>query len=274
MICRNSQGMSSMGTNEPIMDPERIAQLFRDIRKRAEWTQEQAAGLVGRKPAAGTWAAYENPETYRRKGLPDLEVLIRFAAAVNEHPRHAELKLMLDELFVPIRRVMENSGRHEIAAEPKHNPGVSRPEHRTGQANIGPPEPVSFPAKTIPIWGRSVEDEDGTLIFDGDQLAVTQSIPELDGVRNAYAVYVYGTSMENRYYAGEKVYVHPTLPWRVGDFVVVQIKDVQRTHPYGYLKRLVKADAATVVLEQFNPPKKLQFPRNRVLSIHKVIMGG
>jgi phage repressor protein C with HTH and peptisase S24 domain len=80
--------------------------------------------------------------------------------------------------------------------------------------------------------------------------------------------------MEPRYFAGEAVFVNPRLPVRRGDFVVAQIAVDDGEPPHAYVKRFVARDARTLRLEQFNPKKTLAFPVARVISVHRIIMGG
>jgi phage repressor protein C with HTH and peptisase S24 domain len=94
-------------------------------------------------------------------------------------------------------------------------------------------------------------------------------------IPDAYAVYVAGASMEPRYFPEEIVYVHPRLPVWAGDFVVAQIATgVDGDPPEAYVKQLVSMDGKKLRLKQFNPKKTFSFPANKVVSVHKIIMGG
>ena len=61
---------------------------------------------------------------------------------------------------------------------------------------------------------------------------------------------------------------------RRGDFVVAQIAVEDGEPPHAYIKRFVARDAHALRLEQFNPRKTLEFPVGRVISVHRIIMGG
>ena len=96
---------------------------------------------------------------------------------------------------------------------------------------------------------------------------------QLADVADAYAVRVVGESMEPRYFPGEIVYCHPNMPLRKGDFVVAQISENGNEGSLqGFVKRLVSIDDTKLVLAQYNPPKEMKFPRNRVHSVHKVVL--
>ena len=92
-------------------------------------------------------------------------------------------------------------------------------------------------------------------------------------VPTAYAVYMVGESMEPRYFAGEILCVNPNKPVSRGDWVVVHILARQEggDDEY-YVKRYVKRDANTLVLEQLNPNgEPIEFPAERVVSVHRIV---
>jgi phage repressor protein C with HTH and peptisase S24 domain len=133
--------------------------------------------------------------------------------------------------------------------------------------------PARFGVK-IPAYGQAVGGRDGEFILNGNRIVDVLAPPSLQGVPDAYAVYVVGDSMEPRYFAGEAVFVNPRLPVRRGDFVVAQIAVADGEPPHAYIKRFVARDARTLRLEQFNPKKALEFPVRSVISVHRIIMGG
>jgi len=133
--------------------------------------------------------------------------------------------------------------------------------------------PARFGA-TIPAYGQAVGGKDGEFILNGNRIIDILAPPSLAGVPDAYAVYVVGDSMEPRYFAGEAVFVNPRLPVRRGHFVVAQVAVQDGEPPHAYIKRFVAREARLLRLEQFNPRKTLEFPLSRVISVHRIIMGG
>ena len=164
---------------------------------------------------------------------------------------------------------------------PAHIPAKWTPVRREEYAPIedSPPRngavggPARFGAR-IPAYGQAVGGRDGEFILNGNRIVDVLAPPSLQGVPDAYAVYVVGDSMEPRYFAGEAVFVNPRLPVRRGDFVVAQVAVEAGEPPHAYIKRFVARDARTLRLEQFNPKKSLEFPVGRVISVHRIIMGG
>lgn len=149
---------------------------------------------------------------------------------------------------------------------------VSRSQARP-QQNARIAGPVTL-GGAIPVYGHAMGGKEGQFILNGNRIQDVLAPPALAGVSGAYAVLVAGESMEPRYHPGETVYVNPRLPIRRGDYVVAQIMGEDADQPEAYVKRFVGQDAHVLRLEQFNPKKTLEFPRRKVVSVHKIIMGG
>lgn len=141
-------------------------------------------------------------------------------------------------------------------------------------ARMGPKVYLGETGERIPVYGQAVGGDDGRFVLNGNRVGDVLMPPVLYGVPDAYAVYVSGDSMEPRYEAGEVVYVHPYLPVRRDDYVVVQIALDEHEPPAGYIKRFVSMSGDTLRLRQFNPAKDMHFPRARVVSVHKIVGSG
>ena len=132
--------------------------------------------------------------------------------------------------------------------------------------------PTRGVAAWIPVYGHAVGGKDGEFVLSGNQVSEVLAPPNLSHVRDAYAVYVVGDSMEPRYFAGETVFVNPRLPISRGSFVVAQISKDQEAEPRAYVKRFVSQDAKRLRLEQYNPKKMLEFAMSAVVAIHRIVM--
>jgi phage repressor protein C with HTH and peptisase S24 domain len=129
--------------------------------------------------------------------------------------------------------------------------------------------------KLIPVYGTAVAGRDGRFDLNGEIIERIPAPPGLGEISGAYAVYVVGDSMEPRYEAGETVFVHPRKPVKRRDYVIIQvIHDGDEGRIDGYIKRLLSISDDTVLCEQLNPPKQIKFPREKVLAIHKIVLGG
>ncbi|WP_434712942.1 helix-turn-helix transcriptional regulator [Rhizobium sp. YTUHZ045] len=165
---------------------------------------------------------------------------------------------------------------------------VGDQRHIIGQAKTSraqKPEPnASFPPRyqqfpddvSIPLRGQISAGPNGRFIMNGQDIARVFCPPGLDGVEGAYAVQVQGSSGEPRFFNGETAWVNPHAKVRQGDDVIVQVLgDNDGDEVYSYIKRYVSQSKDTLRLYQYNPGEgethELEFPADRVFSIHKVV---
>ncbi|MET3352340.1 UNVERIFIED_ORG: phage repressor protein C with HTH and peptisase S24 domain [Xanthobacter viscosus] len=159
-----------------------------------------------------------------------------------------------------------------LNAEPQRSPKPERPK-----ADVSYPMDVNWPTRKVPVYGQAAggADDDGRFILNGNKVADVLILPGLEDVKDAYAVYVYGTSMVPAFKPGATVYVDPSRPIVAGDDVVVQVKMDEHEPPYGFVKEFVARRGGKLVLLQHNPPegqdKTLTFPLDRVVAVHKVV---
>ncbi len=128
---------------------------------------------------------------------------------------------------------------------------------------------------TLPLLGQTVAGPNGRFVLNGSEAGRVFTPPMLEGVEGAYAVRVYGTSMEPRYYAGETVWLNPHEPVRQGDDVVVQVVTDEENGRESYIKRFVSRSSTVTRLWQHNPDEdeknELTFDTEKVFSIHKIV---
>jgi len=140
-----------------------------------------------------------------------------------------------------------------------------------------PPVYQQFPStRRIPLFGQTEAGPNGKFVMNGALVADVFCPPGLENVPDAYAVRVYGTSMEPRYKAGETVWLNPQLPVRAGDDVVVQLKpEHDGDEMASYIKEFRSRSSKVLKLWQHNPeegePKELVFDNDDVFSVHKVV---
>lgn len=126
----------------------------------------------------------------------------------------------------------------------------------------------------IPVYGHAMGGKHGEFVLNGNQIADVLAPASLANVKDAYAVYIVGSSMEPRYSAGEVAFIHPGMPVKKGDYVVAQIATDENSAPLAFVKRFVSFDDRRLKLEQLNPKKTLEFPKAKVVSVHLVWMAG
>jgi SOS-response transcriptional repressor LexA len=163
-------------------------------------------------------------------------------------------------------RVAEILGLDELALRQPLGPNLRFMYDRIQEV------PARGAAGWIPVYGHAVGGKDGEFVLSGNQVSEVLAPPTLLHVRDAYAVYVVGDTMEPRYFAGETVFVNPRLPISRGSFVVAQISKGEEPEPRAYVKRFLSQDGKRLRLEQYNPKKILEFPASTVVAIHRIVM--
>lgn len=124
----------------------------------------------------------------------------------------------------------------------------------------------------MPTYSGAIAGEDGLFEFNGQILDRVRRPPRLLGVKDAYALYVLGESMVPWREHGDLVYVHPHLPVKPNDYVVVQLKQETDGGPIpAYIKRLVRRTAKDVQLLQYNPRKEFTILVKRIHSVHHIM---
>ncbi len=120
--------------------------------------------------------------------------------------------------------------------------------------------------RDLPVRGRAQGGPDGAIMLDPEPIDWTWRPAELQGARDAFAMFVTGTSMGEVLPEGSTVFVHPSLPPRPGDFVVVE-----RVSHEALIKRLLRRTRQGVVLRQYDPPRDFALDRGEVLALYRVV---
>lgn len=134
------------------------------------------------------------------------------------------------------------------------------------QSVIPLPAPAFSLGRDLPVLGRAQGGAEGNLVMEEGAIDWTFRPADLAGVRDAFAVYVTGTSMVPKYQDGDLVYVHPSRPPRRDRFVLVETSDHR-----GLIKQFIKWDEDMLVLRQLNPEDTIRLPRARVLRVMLII---
>ena len=90
--------------------------------------------------------------------------------------------------------------------------------------------------------------------------------PSLAQVKDAYAIYVVGDSMQPRVRPGQLLHVNPFKPPQPGNGVVVT-----KTNGAVLIKEFVRQDGRGIHLRQYNPADTLSYPTEEVTAVHTVV---
>lgn len=148
------------------------------------------------------------------------------------------------------------------------------PNARLASEAPSPPTPDEMP-RDVPVMGTAAAaNGDGAFIvnYSGGPIDYVRRPPGIRAAKNVFAIYVENDSMMPRFEPGEHVYCDPSRPPGPGAYVVLVMDGPEEGEPpRAYLKRLVRRTGAELVVEQFNPPKELRFPADRVKQLVRVL---
>jgi phage repressor protein C with HTH and peptisase S24 domain len=140
------------------------------------------------------------------------------------------------------------------------------------------PMPANFQdqgQRDLPVLGNAMGGPEGYFEMQGNVIEHVWRPPYLNTVRNAFALYVIGSSMEPRYFEGELIYCRPDRRPRAGEFVVLE------THPKGEggpiaatIGQFRRQTANHIELEKLNPRTVLKVETARIHRIHLIVGTG
>ncbi|KQM92206.1 hypothetical protein ASE70_14930 [Sphingomonas sp. Leaf22] len=114
-----------------------------------------------------------------------------------------------------------------------------------------------------------------TLVSMMETITYVRRPPAMSEMRQAYALFVVGSSMEPRYGPGDPVFVDPVRPPAIGDDVVVQLidrdADGEGRVVCALIKTLRRRSGSYLELEQYEPRLTFRVPASRVAHLHRII---
>ena len=143
------------------------------------------------------------------------------------------------------------------------------PPAEPGRRGRPPRAPSVFPAvrqDALPIRSAARGGNDQEMFLGDGPIGYTPRPSNLAGVRDAYAIYMIGDSMEPRYIQGWLLHVNPFKPPTRGRDVVVYKNDQAVL-----IKQFIGWNDDALVLRQLNPEETLRIPRNEVAECHLVV---
>lgn len=158
--------------------------------------------------------------------------------------------------------VSQLTGEHDMPAiDPRPEPNA-----QFAPTSLGVP---AMP-RDLPVYGTAEAGIEGAMQLDTGAVDYVRRPPALASVRDAYAVYVVGSSMEPVFEEGAIVLVHPHRPCRIGDYVIVQARG-SKGETVAYIKKLKKIEGDRIILTQFNPPGTVTVKRADHIATHKIL---
>ena len=139
------------------------------------------------------------------------------------------------------------------------------------------PEPTDQPATPsmpldVPVYGTAIGGSDGDFEMTGEVIDRVRRPAGLMNARNAFALYVVGSSMAPRFDEGDLIVVHPGRPPVAGCDVVVELQDKDEFGHHKALLRIYRGKTPSLVLlAQLEPVGDVEIPLEQVKQIHRVL---
>lgn len=264
-----------------------FAEALREARERRGLKKAQLAramGITG--PAISQWESGATlPEMPRFKQLVELldldienEVFAKYLFAT-AHPARNEIlqgwysnsspmtQARLEKLKPDSEFSMEPLDR----LPPPTKTSMAGDVFRAEAAKVPSYKSIQGLSRDVPVYGIAVGGEDGDFQFNGTESDRVTRPTGLANARDIFALYVVNDSMYPAWREGSLFYVNPHRPPVIGDDVVVEMKpQIEGEAGAAFLKRLKARRGNTIVVEQFNPPKEIEFDRDAV-RLYRVI---
>ena len=138
--------------------------------------------------------------------------------------------------------------------------------HKEHEGRLTGFEPVTYSAqRDLKVLGIPAADGGGLDLQGYKVQGRVARPPYLTDNDSAYAVLMPDTSMEPRYFVGERLYLDPTVPLKVGAQVLVHLRDGR-----GFVRVFEGRAGKKLVTKQFNPPKRIEYDGAEVEALHVV----
>jgi phage repressor protein C with HTH and peptisase S24 domain len=131
-------------------------------------------------------------------------------------------------------------------------------------------EPAPVPTSPLQVFASAEGGEEGAMILSNEPVAWIPRDARLEGIREAYGCFVSGDSMEPAYERGNLLLVNPAAAVNPGEDCVF-LREANDGTRYALVKRLVRRNANSWTVKQFNPDRTFSLPHKDWAKAHLVI---
>ncbi len=123
--------------------------------------------------------------------------------------------------------------------------------------------------RTLPVWA-SAEGGQGAWVVDDEPIAYIETPANLIDVTGAFAVRLIGNSAVPRYEHDDVLLINPSRQIQPGDWCLF-LRENSAGEKHAAVKKLVRRTAKVWVVEQLNPPDRLEFARAEWQKAFKIV---
>lgn len=124
----------------------------------------------------------------------------------------------------------------------------------------------SFGERDLPVYGGAVGGDGVVMLNRGDKIDQVSRPGILKGVRDAFAIVIYGDSMDPMYKRGDVAHIHPGRPPAPGRGILVEFHS-----GHAEIKEFVSQDKDSLRCRQYNPPQELRYDLADVKRLYRVV---
>ena len=219
------RGRPAYAYDQTMSETAKSARQLKRLRKMSGLSVRKFAELLSMKPSS--YQHYE--DRYKKRRLPhDLIMAANTVLSLRGVP-DAELETLfdgwdmqapLDELMadrdVPLAGVRLDTDKMRENSIPLHISDFVPADKLVGPADL-------------PVYASAMGGP-GAMVVTFEPIEYVKRPEPLAGVTKGYGVYVVGDSMEPKYKHGDMLLVHPSRPYKAGDYVVVIMSSSDATH--------------------------------------------
>lgn len=119
----------------------------------------------------------------------------------------------------------------------------------------------------VPLYA-SAEGGSGSLIIERDPIGAEKRPPELQGVKNGYAIYLVGESMSPEFEPGDTLFINPRLPIIPNSPCVFYSN--KNDEPVATVKRYLRDTGDDWEVKQHNPKRDFGLPKEEWATRHRI----
>lgn len=125
--------------------------------------------------------------------------------------------------------------------------------------------------RDIEVKGTGVGGDDADFRMNGETVDRIPRPPGIAHKRGVFAIFLQKDSMYPALKHGDPLYLDPNRRPAIGEDVVVELYGSDGEPGDAFVKRLVRRSGSRIVVEQFNPPKEIEFDMADVRQVLRII---
>lgn len=164
--------------------------------------------------------------------------------------------------------LLNGVGSKEVDAGKSSDAGKLLDEIRPADVQLPPRSEMPL---DVPVLGTAAGSIEGEFQFEGGVIDYVRRPPALANTKDAYTIYVVGSSMEPKYNSGDACFVNPNKPARIGDPVIVQLARNEHDGVGAMIGLLRRRTPEFLLIGKLNPASEIKLPTKTILKVHRVL---